>query len=56
MTRKHFQALAQMFKRQFDDNSTPVLQIKIMANEVADVCQSCNDRFDRQKFLEACGL
>ena len=67
MTRKHFITLAKALKctrpqRYYgvvppDDTYEVRLRIWRKCNEaVADVCQSTNTRFDRDKFLAACGF
>lgn len=56
MTRKHFQALAAMLKQ-----AKPIgagmdrYCWHRLCHQLADFCQSQNARFDRAKFLEACG-
>lgn len=55
MTRKHFQALAAMLKQSRPDNPADCIRWYALCNQLADFCQSQNARFDRAKFLEACG-
>ena len=58
MTKKHFQALAKAVKDRVDNisNESKAASLVYLANDIADVCKRENDRFDRAKFLEACGL
>ena len=30
--------------------------LQSIAGDIADICESSNDRFDRDRFLKACGL
>lgn len=60
MTRKHFEALAAMVR---ETPLTGVVEGRDMANvrehfahTLADFCQDQNSRFDREKFLAACGI
>ena len=51
MTKKRFQALA--------DRIACVKDVQLrreMALAVAEVCADCNKRFDRGRFLRACGV
>lgn len=54
MTRKHFRHLAGMVKW-WGSQDTP-LSIHSIADDLAAFCQSQNPGFDRERFLEACGL
>jgi hypothetical protein len=54
---KHFEALAQALHRQqpaphWDANER--VQWALDVEAVADVCGQFNERFDRQRFVEAC--
>ena len=51
MSRKHFQALASAIAQIHD----PVLR-RAAAERIADVCRQFNGRFDRERFLRACGV
>ncbi len=58
MTKKHFNALAAMFKRErpsenWDANKR--VMWNALAQGVADECWAFNMRFDRARFIEACG-
>ncbi len=48
MSRKHFKLLAQILK---EHNADPVL-----IRDMAQFCYNQNNRFDRGRFYEACGL
>lgn len=57
MTRKDYQAIAEVIstladKYQFDDGRYIVSEV---ASDLAEVLQNDNPRFDRQRFLDACG-
>ena len=48
MTRKHYQAIAELISRGVD----PVELVHLLS----DIFEEDNPRFDRAKFLKACGL
>jgi hypothetical protein len=57
MTRKDYQAIAVIIssladKYQFDDGRHVVSEV---ASDLADMMAEDNPRFDRQRFLDACG-
>ena len=55
MTRKDFELIAGVIKGQrkpHNDTET----IEELAREMADALAGTNDRFDRAKFLKACGV
>ena len=63
MTRKHFIALAETVSKMYlprglctDDQSDRQALRAYIAGELADACQQANSRFDRQRFLRACGV
>lgn len=64
MTRKHFEALAeairyaQCFNPWPSDAEREAAEVmrRTVANNVADVCAQANPRFDRARFLAACGI
>ena len=57
MTKKHFEAIAAIFRNTYiDDDTDPVVAQKDMADRMADLFKSENPQFDREKFLTACGL
>lgn len=51
MSRKHFVALAETIAR-IENNEVR----EQTARAVASVCAECNGRFDRGRFLRACGV
>jgi hypothetical protein len=55
MTRKHFVAIAATLKtlRDTSDNTDSVDEA---ARAIAGVCAESNSRFDRARFLQACGV
>jgi hypothetical protein len=61
MTRKHFEAIAAAIS---DARNDPIVcktlgaldGVTILANKLADVCAGSNGRFDRGRFLRACGV
>ncbi len=54
MTRRHFQAIADVLARHAD--VIPAETLWDLADDLADVCAAENPRFDRQRFRTACGL
>lgn len=64
MTRKDFNAIAAAIKATLDKNldmgiykdDSAILGIKEAAEAVANVCAESNSRFDRTRFLTACGV
>ncbi len=59
MTRKHFEALAQMVldhnKQVEEDNTSDVPFTARHMEVLANFCQNQNPNFDRDRFLKACG-
>jgi hypothetical protein len=51
MSRKHFQALAAAVATISDPNNR-----RTVAELLASVCAASNPRFNRQRFMEACGV
>lgn len=58
MTKKHFIALADSVKAAKSKTASLVAQIAIddLAKEMAGTFKTLNDRFDKRKFLTACGI
>jgi hypothetical protein len=58
MTKKHFIALADSVKIAKSKTASPVAQIAIesLAKDMACVFKTINDRFDKKRFLTACGV
>lgn len=58
LTKKHFEALAEIIKTVKDDvgDRTVDSVLHQIARDVADFSQVENSRFDRNRFLRACGL
>jgi len=61
MTRKHFVAVAKSFSDNLDNpdvkaSAVATYAVKMMAREVATVFAECNPRFQRGRFLAACGV
>ena len=58
MSRKHFEKMAAAFAIMLDCETTPEARAGMLASvEVfCAVAASCNERFSRVRFLEACGL
>lgn len=63
MTKKHFKAIAEIIKQERE--STPgesryeqgcVDTANSIGRELASFCATMNPRFDRAKFLTACGI
>jgi hypothetical protein len=58
MSRKHFVAIAAEM-RILVDAAKGKAELELLNTTVAALCdvfESCNDRFDRQRFFRACGL
>lgn len=59
MTRKHFTAVADRIRRNrraFADDATALLALTCLAQDLAHEFAEANPRFDRQRFLTACGV
>jgi L-2-hydroxyglutarate oxidase LhgO len=58
MTKKHFIALADSVKIAKNKTASPVAQtaIESLAKDMACIFKTINDRFDKRKFLTACGI
>ena len=59
MTKKHFEAIASIFRSQMTNPTVPSearIALFANANMQADFFETVNPRFDREKFLTACGL
>lgn len=54
-TRKHYRAIAKILKNH-DDFIERVNKYTSLCNDLADYFASDNPRFDREKFLAACGV
>lgn len=59
MTRKDYNALADAIRRQigcYTDTPLALAATAATAHVIADVCAADNPRFDRDRFLIACGV
>ena len=56
MTRKYFVAIANALADARPMGDDAYQQWVICVRAIADVCWSMNDRFERQRFYDACGL
>lgn len=56
MTRKHYVAIARAFESMLPVSDEVLMDLRILANRIAFVAEQDNPRFDRQRFLAACGL
>jgi hypothetical protein len=58
MTKKHFIALAQTIKTEAARAKTEAERavVRRLAEGIASVCAEGNGRFDRGRFLHACGV
>lgn len=54
MTRKHFKAIADQIKSMPLDGDESMREH--IANEMADAVRQFNSNFDRNRFIEACGV
>jgi hypothetical protein len=59
MTRKDYILIAKTLKneqKQFKENEDGYILLRILANQFANELQADNPRFDRARFLVACGV
>lgn len=58
MTKKHFKAIAEALSKAMPDNNSADALATWTQCVVAitDVCASTNPHFDRERFLDACGV
>jgi len=62
MTKKHYEAIAASVRRAhlqhqgFNIHLRPVQSMSLYAGNIADYFASENPRFDRARFLKACGV
>ena len=64
MTKKHFKVIAEIIKNHresqipFNDPNSQgqVHACNVIGRELASFCATMNPRFDRAKFLSACGI
>lgn len=59
MTKKDFQAIANAISERLDTQhptTEAASMIRGIARDLANVCQRNNPRFDRARFLKACGV
>ena len=59
MTRKDFELLAGVLNRlnaDFNNCGDDSVSLALVAEELADALAGTNERFDRAKFLKACGV
>ena len=57
-TRQHYKAIAEIIKTgTYEDRSSyKVIDIELLTGNLADYFAQDKPRFDRQKFLDACGI
>ena len=56
MTRMHFEAIARAVRETVYRCSLNGNQAEMLARLMADTCEEFNPRFDRERFLRACGV
>jgi len=58
MTAKDFKAIADIIKKEtyWDSYGFPYVQSKVLSEELADYFKTTNAKFDRERFLKACGV
>lgn len=56
MTRKHFIAIAAIIDARRDELTTEGILLLPLARDMADMFAADNPRFDRERFLKACGF
>ena len=55
LSRKDFVLLASIVKKGVDKHLDPMAMLE-MANDIATYCKRENERFDRGRFMAACGF
>ena len=56
LTKKDFKAIAEIIKTSFDGDSATEFELPALAEHLADYLATKNPKFDREKFMKACGL
>lgn len=59
MTKKDFELIAETINRlrvDFDNGEDDTISLSLVAEELADALAGTNERFNRELFLNACGL
>lgn len=58
MTRKHFKELAAIIQEHYTatDNVTVQVVLERVARDLARFCREQSGAFDRERFLDACGM
>lgn len=56
MTKTHFEAIAQLVNETYTETEGEADVVKNLAERMAAMFARENPRFDREKFLTACGL
>ena len=55
-TKKHFEAVAKTIKAQDTENYDVFKAVREIARDMANMFQASNERFDRNRFMQACGF
>lgn len=57
LTRKHHKAIASIIKNNYEVSTPPIkFVLRDMTDQIAQYFAADNPRFDRAKFVDACGL
>jgi hypothetical protein len=56
MTKRHLEQLAEGVRQYVRTSRVTHVQHRLLAQAIADICERHNPRFNRQKFLTACGV
>ena len=59
MTRKDYELIAETINRlrvDFDNGGDDTISLALVADELADALETTNPRFNRELFLDACGV
>ena len=59
MTRKDYEIIAEVIcnlMQDFNNSGSDEVSLSLVAGEMADALQGTNPRFDRARFLTACGV
>lgn len=56
MSKKDYIAIAEIIKKSFSGDTSTEFELPILAEHLADYFATDNLRFDRDKFMTACGI
>jgi len=56
LTKKDFKAVAIIIERSFSGDTSTEYELPVLVEHLADYFATQNPRFDRERFMKACGL